>query len=246
MAAPRVGDTLAGSPLRATSRSSPVRCSARRGPVSARSRRGYGNTAKIAARAARSGNGRCRPPPTGTPPAGAPPAAPAPLASRTPPGPASPVSGASSGPSAPATSCRWASGCTGGACSGSSVQAQAASISRSYWTPDGQAVMQAIQPRQRSKCSAAAVLSSSPSSTWVTRWIRPRGESISSPHSEYVGQAGRQNPQCTQSPARSRSSLSSTQIPPGPRPGDIRSRGSNCCLTARISPSDGTGPHRST
>ena len=30
--------------------------------------------------------------------------------------------------------------------------------------------------------------------------MRPRGESISSPHSWYVGQVGRQNPQCTQSP----------------------------------------------
>ncbi len=44
---------------------SPVRCSARSGPVSARSRRGYGNMAKIAARAARSGNGRCARPDRG-------------------------------------------------------------------------------------------------------------------------------------------------------------------------------------
>src|SRR3954452_22217269 len=29
--------------------------------------------------------------------------------------------------------------------------------------------------------------------------MRPRGESISSPHRAYVGQVGRQNPQCTQS-----------------------------------------------
>src|SRR3954452_20617763 len=29
--------------------------------------------------------------------------------------------------------------------------------------------------------------------------MRPRGESISSPHSRYVGQVGRQKPQCTQS-----------------------------------------------
>ena len=38
----------------------------------------------------------------------------------------------------------------------SSVQTRAASMSWSYCTPDGQAVMQAMQPRQRSKCSAAA------------------------------------------------------------------------------------------
>jgi hypothetical protein len=29
--------------------------------------------------------------------------------------------------------------------------------------------------------------------------MRPRGESISSPHDTYVGHAGKQNPQCTQS-----------------------------------------------
>ena len=69
----------------------------------------------------------------------------------------------------------------------------------SYCTPDGQAVMHAMQPRHRSKWSPAAGVSGAPSSSWLTRWIRPRGESISSPHSEYVGQAGRQKPQCTQS-----------------------------------------------
>ena len=74
-------------------------------------------------------------------------------------------------------------GGTGGAWPGSSVQARAASMSRSYCTPDGHAVMHAMQPRQRSKCSAAAGLSSAPSRTCVTRWIRPRGESISSPQS---------------------------------------------------------------
>jgi len=33
-------------------------------------------------------------------------------------------------------------------------------MSWSYCTPDGHAVMQAMQPRQRSKCSAAAAVSS--------------------------------------------------------------------------------------
>ncbi len=35
--------------------------------------------------------------------------------------------------------------------------------------------------------------------------MRPRGLSISSPHSTYVGQVGRQKPQCTQSPTRAAS-----------------------------------------
>jgi hypothetical protein len=39
----------------------------------------------------------------------------------------------------------------------------------SYCTPDGQAVMQAMQPRQRSKCSPAAGVSGAPSSSWLTR-----------------------------------------------------------------------------
>ena len=51
----------------------------------------------------------------------------------------------------------------------SSVQTRAASMSWSYCTPDGQAVMHAMQPRQRSKCSAAAGVSSAPSRTWLTR-----------------------------------------------------------------------------
>ena len=80
-----------------------------------------------------------------------------------------------------------------------SVQSRAASMIWSYCTPDGHAVTHAMQPRHRSKCSAAASVSGAPSSSWLTRWIRPRGESISSPHSWYVGQAGKQNPQCTQS-----------------------------------------------
>ena len=65
----------------------------------------------------------------------------------------------------------------------SSAQVLAASISWSYCTPDGQAVMQAMQPRHRSKCSAAAAVPAPLSRIWVIRWIRPRGESISSPQS---------------------------------------------------------------
>ena len=55
------------------------------------------------------------------------------------------------------------------------------SISLSYWTPDGQAVTHAMQPRQRSKWVTISSETSSASS-WPTRisTMRPRGESISS------------------------------------------------------------------
>ena len=49
--------------------------------------------------------------------------------------------------------------------------------------PDGHDVRHAMQPRQRSKWAEASAVSWEPSSAWVMRWIRPRGESISSPHS---------------------------------------------------------------
>ena len=61
-AAPRVGESRPGRLLRASRRSSPVRWAARSGPVTARSRRGYGNSEKIAARAARSRSLATRPP----------------------------------------------------------------------------------------------------------------------------------------------------------------------------------------
>ena len=65
-------------------------------------------------------------------------------------------------------------------------------------TPDGHAVTQPRQPRQRSMCGSASSSGRSPSSTPFMSTMRPRGESISSPSTRYVGQAGRQNPQCTQ------------------------------------------------
>ena len=77
------------------------------------------------------------------------------------------------------------------------------SMSRSYRTPDGHAVTQAMQPRHRSKWVTIDPLNGSPASPCAIRWIRPRGESISCPHSTYVGQVGRQNPQWTQSSIRS-------------------------------------------
>ena len=62
-----------------------------------------------------------------------------------------------------------------------------------------------MQPRQRSKCSTTVSVSSIvPSTRPLIRWIRPRGESISSCQSVYVGHDGRQKPQCTQSAISSR------------------------------------------
>ena len=57
-----------------------------------------------------------------------------------------------------------------------------------------------MQPRQLSKCPTIVSDSSEPSSRPAPiSTIRPRGESISSFHSTYVGHVGRQKPQCTQS-----------------------------------------------
>ena len=66
-----------------------------------------------------------------------------------------------------------------------STCARVSSISLSYCTPDGQAVTHAMQPRQLSMCSTSGADSSEPSSSpRFISTIRPRGESISSPHSE--------------------------------------------------------------
>ena len=57
-----------------------------------------------------------------------------------------------------------------------------------------------MHPRQRSKWVETVAFSVTvPSSRASIRWMRPRGESISSRQSTYVGHVGRQNPQCTQS-----------------------------------------------
>src|SRR3954468_83789 len=81
----------------------------------------------------------------------------------------------------------------------SSTCARVASMSLSYCTPEGHAVTHAMHPRHWSKCCTIASSSGSPSTSCRIRWMRPRGESISSPQSRYVGQDGRQKPQCTQS-----------------------------------------------
>ena len=82
--------------------------------------------------------------------------------------------------------------------------------------------------------------------------IRPRGESASAPHSTYVGQVSRQNPQCTQSSmsvllGRPVGVERGHQIPPTNRPGLQVPAGSKRRLTRRISSSAGpeTAPQRS-
>src|SRR3712207_4863809 len=61
-----------------------------------------------------------------------------------------------------------------------------------------------MHPRQLSKWRTISGESSLPGSRPARmRTIRPRGESISSLHSWYVGHVGRQNPQWTQSSMRS-------------------------------------------
>ena len=66
-----------------------------------------------------------------------------------------------------------------------STWARVSSISLSYCTPDGQAVTQAMQPRQLSKWLDHRRRTARSSSSWPARMstIRPRGESASSPHS---------------------------------------------------------------
>ena len=65
-----------------------------------------------------------------------------------------------------------------------------------------------MQPRQRSKCSTTVRSSAIvPSSRASISWMRPRGESISSRQTTYVGHVGRQNPQWTQSSMCSRITL---------------------------------------
>ena len=132
-----------------------------------------------------------------------------------------------------------------GAGASRSTSARVCSISRSYCTPDGHAVTHAMQPRQASQWPTIASVIGSPSTACCIRWMRPRGESISSPHSTYVGQVGRQNPQCTQSSRSSRSRSTSDRLP---RTGPATSRcsGSNWSLTRRIRSSAGTGPQTST
>ncbi len=62
-----------------------------------------------------------------------------------------------------------------------------------------------MHPRQRSKCVVTVSLSATvPSRRASIRWMRPRGESISSLQSTKVGQVGRQKPQWTQSAVSSR------------------------------------------
>ena len=89
-----------------------------------------------------------------------------------------------------------------------STSGRAASSSESYCTPDGHAVTHAMHPRQVSMWATKLPgLDSRLSRCCRIRWIRPRGESVSCPQSKYVGQVGRQKPQCTQSSRRSRTGV---------------------------------------
>ncbi len=51
-----------------------------------------------------------------------------------------------------------------------------------------------MQPRQASKWPAISGVTGVPSTCCSIRWMRPRGESISSPHSTYVGHVGQAEP----------------------------------------------------
>ena len=105
---------------------------------------------------------------------------------------------------------------------------------------------QPMHDRQLSIWAVTGPGSGAPSRACAIRWMRPRGESVSCPHRAYVGHAGRQKPQCTQSSISSRGggrcSSRRHQIPPTKRPGARRRSGSNSCLTLRISSRPGTGP----
>ena len=80
-----------------------------------------------------------------------------------------------------------------------------ASINRSYCTPDGHAVTHAMHPKHVSMCrTKPSESAASPSRPTRIRWMRPRGESISLCQRTYVGLAGKQKPQWTQSATRSR------------------------------------------
>ena len=93
-----------------------------------------------------------------------------------------------------------------------------ASSPRPYPTPEGQTGSQPRHPRQASRCCRSAGSSAGISfrSSARMRTMRPRGLSASSPVTAYVGQAGRQNPQCTHgsSAARSRVTNRCPRAPP--------------------------------
>ena len=89
---------------------------------------------------------------------------------------------------------------------------------RPYATPLGHTASQARHCRHRSQCRAIAGVSSLlPSSTSFAKWIRPLGDSTSSPVTRYVGQLLRHSPQCTQ---RLRSSLEGASAGSGHRASD--------------------------
>src|SRR5207237_3578284 len=83
--------------------------------------------------------------------------------------------------------------------------------------PDGHTGSHARQPRQSSRCSTAESVSvMRPSASALIVKMRPRGESISVPSSENVGQYARQSPQCTHWFTPSTESPCSASGPVGP------------------------------
>ena len=79
-----------------------------------------------------------------------------------------------------------------------STWAIVASMSRPYGTPDGQTASQARHWMHRSQWSVTVgPIEIRPSLTAFINAMRPRGDSVSSPVSTYVGHAWRQKPQCT-------------------------------------------------
>jgi hypothetical protein len=92
----------------------------------------------------------------------------------------------------------------GGAASAAVCRASSSSVP--YSTPEGHTGSHARHPRHRSMWvrNASDAGSRRPSTTAFMRCSLPRGESFSSPSRLYVGQAGRQKPQCTHGISRSR------------------------------------------
>jgi hypothetical protein len=109
--------------------------------------------------------------------------------------------------------------------------ARVASSRWPYGTPDGQAVSQARQPRQRSMCVCTASSSGDrrPSTTSRISTMRPRGLSFSSCRLTYVGHACRQKPQCTHRSIPPRAWASGV-------PGIAHGRGSSVVETATAMP----------
>src|SRR4249920_1493828 len=93
------------------------------------------------------------------------------------------------------------------------MRARVSSMRTSYFTPDGHAVTHPMQPRHWSMWRTTSASSTrAPEARPRMRSMRPRGESASSLHDWYVGQAGRQKPQWTQSSRRLRAGAADSVV----------------------------------